>query len=99
MKLAYPKISFDKDSKVFVTFYINKKIEELGRRPYQIIPQRNNIVPKNIVLNTSGITDLISSKYDKLFKKELKQLLTTYKLKLDSLEVSIDYTKVKEDDE
>ena len=25
MKLAYPKISFDKDSKVFVTFYINKK--------------------------------------------------------------------------
>ena len=25
MKLAYPKISFDKDSKVFVTFYIDKK--------------------------------------------------------------------------
>ena len=25
MKLAYPKISFDKNSKVFVTFYINKK--------------------------------------------------------------------------
>ena len=25
MKLAYPKISFDKDSKVFVTFYVNNK--------------------------------------------------------------------------
>ena len=25
MKLAYPKISFDKDSKVFVTFYVDKK--------------------------------------------------------------------------
>jgi hypothetical protein len=25
MKLVYPKISFDKDSKVSVTFYINKK--------------------------------------------------------------------------
>ena len=25
MKLAYPKIYFDNDLKVFVTFYINKK--------------------------------------------------------------------------
>ena len=25
MKLAYPNISFDKNSKVFVTFYINNK--------------------------------------------------------------------------
>jgi hypothetical protein len=41
----------------------------------------------------------VYAKYDKLFKKELKQLLTTYKLKLDSLEVSIDYSKEKEDDE
>jgi hypothetical protein len=41
----------------------------------------------------------VYTKFDKIFKKELKQLLEKYKLKLDSLEVSIDYTKVKEDDE
>ena len=41
------------------SFYINQKIEELGKRPYQIIPQRNNIVPKSITLNSNGIVDLI----------------------------------------
>ena len=61
------------------SFYINKKIEELGKRPYQIIPQRNNIVPKNIVLNTSGITDLISSKYDKLFNYSKSKLILNCK--------------------
>ena len=34
------------------SFYINSKIEELDKKTFQIIPQRNNIVPKNIVLNT-----------------------------------------------
>ena len=33
----------------------------------EIIPQRNNIVPKNIKLNTSGIADYIGNKYSKLF--------------------------------
>ena len=61
------------------SFYINKKIEELGRRPYQIIPQRNNIVPKNIVLNTGGIIDLISSKYDKLFSYSKSKLILNSK--------------------
>jgi hypothetical protein len=41
----------------------------------------------------------VHAKYDAIFKKELKQLLTTYKLKLNALEVSIDYSKEKEDDE
>ena len=49
------------------SFYINSKIEELGRKTFQVIPQRNNIVPKNIVLNTSGIADYIGNKYPKLF--------------------------------
>ena len=49
------------------SFYINSKIEELGRKSFQVIPQRNNIVPKNIVLNTSGIADYIGNKYPKLF--------------------------------
>jgi hypothetical protein len=41
----------------------------------------------------------VHAKYDMIFKRELKQLLAKYKLKLNALEVSIDYTKVKEDDE
>jgi hypothetical protein len=49
------------------SFYINSKIEELGRKSFQVIPQRNNIVPKNIVLNTSGIADYIGTKYPELF--------------------------------
>ena len=50
------------------SFYINSKIEEYGsKKIFQVIPQRNNIVPKNIVLNTSGIADYIGNKYSKLF--------------------------------
>ena len=41
----------------------------------------------------------VHAKYDDIFKSELKQLLAKYKLKLNALEVSIDYTKAKEDDE
>ena len=61
------------------SFYINQKIEELGKRTYQVIPQRNNIVPKNIVLNTSGITDLICSKYEKLFDYSKSELILNCK--------------------
>lgn len=46
------------------SFYINQKIEELGKRPYQVIPQRNNIVPKSINLNSNGIADLIGDFID-----------------------------------
>jgi hypothetical protein len=41
------------------SFFINQKIEEMGKIPYQVIPQRNNIVPKHIVLNSPAIVDLI----------------------------------------
>ena len=30
------------------SFFINSKIEGLDKQTFQIIPQRNNIVPKNI---------------------------------------------------
>jgi hypothetical protein len=43
-------------------FVINKRIEELGRRPYQVVPQRSNLVPKNITLNTSGIVEVLNDK-------------------------------------
>jgi hypothetical protein len=57
------------------SFYINQKIEELGRRPYQTIPQRNNIVPKHIVLNTPAIVDLINDKEMSIFSYNKTELL------------------------
>ena len=57
------------------SFYINKKIEELGKRPYQTIPQRNNIVPKHIVLNTPAIVDLINDKEMSIFSYNKTKLL------------------------
>jgi hypothetical protein len=56
-------------------FYINSKIEKLGCKSFQVIPQRNNIVPKNIVLNTSGIADYIGNKYPKLFDYPKSELV------------------------
>ena len=49
-------------------FLINKQIEDLGGKPYAFIPQRNNIIQKNIVLNTSGISDLIGSELEDFFR-------------------------------
>ena len=57
------------------SFYINQKIEELGKRPYQTIPQRNNIVPKHIVLNTPAIIDLINDKEMSIFSYNKTELL------------------------
>jgi len=61
------------------SMYINSQIENLNFKPYAFIPQRNNIVPKNIVLNTSGITDLICSKYEKLFNYNKSELILNCK--------------------
>jgi hypothetical protein len=60
-------------------FYINSKIEEFGKKVFQIIPQRNNIVPKNIVLNTSGISDYIGTKYPKLFDYNKSEIILNCK--------------------
>jgi len=49
------------------SMYINNEVEKLGGKPYAFVPQRNNIVAKNIILNTSGISDLIGSQLDKFF--------------------------------
>ena len=57
------------------SFYINQKIEEMGKIPYQVIPQRNNIVPKNITLNTNGIIDLIDDKKQNLFQYNKSELV------------------------
>lgn len=57
------------------SFYINKKIEEFGKRPYQVIPQRNNIVPKCITLNSNGIVDLIDDKKQTIFQYNKSELV------------------------
>ena len=57
------------------SFYINQKIEELGKRPYQVIPQRNNIVPKSITLNSNGIVDLIDDKKQTIFEYNKSELV------------------------
>jgi hypothetical protein len=57
------------------SFYINQKIEEFGKRPYQVIPQRNNIVPKCITLNSNGIVDLIDDKKQTIFQYNKSELV------------------------
>ena len=57
------------------SFYINNKIEELGKRPYQTIQQRNNIVPKSITLNSNGIVDLIDDKKQTIFQYNKSELV------------------------
>jgi len=57
------------------SFYINQKIEELGKRPYQVIPQRNNVVPKSITLNSNGIVDLIDDKKQTIFQYNKSELV------------------------
>lgn len=34
------------------SMYINNEIEKLGGKPYAFIPQRNNIIQKNVIFNT-----------------------------------------------
>lgn len=49
------------------SMYINNEVEKIGVKPYAFVPQRNNIIMKNIVLNTSGISDLIGSQLEDFF--------------------------------
>ena len=71
------KINPDKYFKY--SFYINQKIEELDKRNYQVIPQRNNIIPKHITLNTSAIVDLIDDKKKEIFSFGKSQMLLNCK--------------------
>ena len=61
------------------SMYINNEVEKIGGKPYVFIPQRNNIISKNIILNTSGITDLICSKYEELFNYKKSNLILNCK--------------------
>jgi len=57
------------------SFYINQQIEEHGKKPYQVIPQRSNIVPKHIVLNTPAIVDMIDDKKQTIFQYNKSELV------------------------
>jgi hypothetical protein len=41
--------------------YLNQKIEEFKKRPYQVIPQRNSLIPCHIILNTCGMVGIIGN--------------------------------------
>lgn len=56
------------------SIYINKKIEELNARPYNFLPQRNNLVPKHITINTVAMADLFP-KDNKIFSYPKSELV------------------------
>lgn len=57
------------------SMHINNEVEKLGGKPYAFIPQRNNIIAKNIVLNTSAISDLICSQTDDFFNYKKSDII------------------------
>jgi hypothetical protein len=66
------KVHTDKYLKYSI--YINKKIEELNARPYNFLPQRNNLVPKHITINTVAMADLFP-KDNKIFEYPKSELV------------------------
>src|SRR5205085_1536840 len=61
------------------SFYINRKIEELGKKTYQVIPQRNNLIPKHIILNSNAIIEIINDKNKSFFHFKKSKLLNNIK--------------------
>lgn len=47
------------DKYILSSIIINSKIEDLNKKVYNVFPLRSNLVPKNITLNTSGVTEMI----------------------------------------
>lgn len=47
---------------------LNKEIENLGKKAYQVFCQRSNIVPKMVCFNTSSIVETINDKNKEIFK-------------------------------
>ena len=50
--------------------YINKEIEKLKGKPYQIFPQRNNNVYKHITLDHAGLVDILGLNLIKAMKTD-----------------------------
>lgn len=47
------------------SFYINEQLEKLGKKLYQPLPLRNNIVPKYIPIDTASLIDMLAKKGEK----------------------------------
>ena len=63
------------------SIYINKQIEKLNRRPYQIVPQRNNNVPKFITFDHAGIVDIFGYEIIKYMNKDnLKDIINIHNI-------------------
>lgn len=63
------------------SIYINKEIEKLNRRPYQIVPQRNNNVPKFITLDHAGVVDIFGYDLIKFIDKDkLKDIINFHNI-------------------
>lgn len=63
------------------SIYINKEIEKLNRRPYQIVPQRNNNVPKFITFDHAGIVDIFGYELIKSINKDnLKDIINIHNI-------------------
>jgi hypothetical protein len=45
---------------IYASLELNKKIEEQGKKCYQVFCQRSNYAPKTITLNTSGLIEVIN---------------------------------------
>jgi len=45
---------------ILASLQLNKKIEDQGKKCYQVFCQRSNYVPKTITLNTSGLIEVIN---------------------------------------
>jgi hypothetical protein len=57
------------------SMYINKQIEDLEGKPYAFIPQRNNVIQKNVIFNTSSIADLLGSEIKDLFSHKKSDII------------------------
>jgi len=63
--LAYD-VKLDPQKYLLPSLIINKRIEELGCRPFQVIPQRTFGI-KNITLNTSGLVEVLADHAQEIY--------------------------------
>ena len=57
------------------SFYINSQIEKLEYRPYQVLPQRNNIIPKHVLLNSSCCVQFLHNKDKNIFSYPKSEMI------------------------
>ena len=54
---------------IITSIQLNQKIEEQGKKCYQVFCQRSSYVPKTITLNTSGLIEVINDIEKKIITK------------------------------